>query len=91
MSQTKTQEVAEAPALTSKDRCDRCGAQSYVRIQFLPSRDELLYCAHHSRAKAEQMSRLYMLVFDQGGFRKDVNFMRTLRLPAEEKPVYIDD
>lgn len=34
--------------LTSKDRCDRCNAQAYVRAQ-LPSGGELLFCAHHGR------------------------------------------
>ena len=32
--------------LTAADRCDRCGAQAYVRAE-LPSGAELLFCAHH--------------------------------------------
>lgn len=37
--------------LTRQDRCDRCGAQAYVRAT-LPSADgmELLFCGHHFRA-----------------------------------------
>jgi hypothetical protein len=34
--------------LTTVDRCDRCGAQAYVRV-LLPGRLELLFCAHHNR------------------------------------------
>ncbi|GAA1349185.1 DUF7455 domain-containing protein [Falsarthrobacter nasiphocae] len=37
-----------APTLTAKDRCDRCGAQAYVRA-VLSSGGELLFCAHHGR------------------------------------------
>ena len=33
--------------LTAADRCDRCGAQAYVRVT-LPA-SELLFCAHHAR------------------------------------------
>lgn len=34
--------------LTAADRCDRCGAQAYVRVVML-SGGELLFCAHHAR------------------------------------------
>jgi len=37
-----------APALTAADRCDRCGAQAYVRVR-LHAGGELLFCAHHGR------------------------------------------
>ncbi len=37
-----------AQALTAADRCDRCGAQAYVRVQ-LHAGGELLFCAHHGR------------------------------------------
>ena len=36
-------------ALTAADRCDRCGAQAYLRVT-MPSGGELLFCAHHARA-----------------------------------------
>jgi len=35
-----------ASPLTATDRCDRCGAQAYVRTTLL-SGSELLFCAHH--------------------------------------------
>ncbi len=34
-------------ALTAVDRCDRCGAQAYVRASLLTG-GELLFCAHHA-------------------------------------------
>jgi hypothetical protein len=36
--------------LTSLDRCDRCGAQAYVRAVLQSSGGELLFCGHHARA-----------------------------------------
>ncbi|CAN5115917.1 hypothetical protein BH24ACT10_BH24ACT10_17560 [soil metagenome] len=38
-----------APALTAHDRCDRCGAQAYVRAT-LPAGTELLFCGHHGNS-----------------------------------------
>jgi len=35
----------ERTALTAEDRCDRCGAQAFVRV-VLPF-GELLFCGHH--------------------------------------------
>ncbi len=43
--------TATAPtpaALTASDRCDRCGAQAYLRVE-LQTGGELLFCAHHAR------------------------------------------
>lgn len=40
--------AALAPTLSAADRCDRCGAQAYVRAR-LHSGGELLFCAHHGR------------------------------------------
>jgi hypothetical protein len=34
--------------LTAADRCDRCGAQAYVRAR-LHAGGELFFCAHHGR------------------------------------------
>jgi hypothetical protein len=38
--------TASAP-LTAADRCDRCGAQAYVRAT-LVSGGELMFCLHHA-------------------------------------------
>ncbi|GIH31883.1 hypothetical protein Mam01_20470 [Microbispora amethystogenes] len=40
--------LAPAKPLTALDRCDRCGAQAYIRAT-LPVGGELLFCAHHGR------------------------------------------
>lgn len=40
--------LAPAKQLTATDRCDRCGAQAYIRAT-LPLGGELLFCAHHGR------------------------------------------
>jgi hypothetical protein len=46
------QVVLEQAPLNSVDRCDRCGAQAYVRATLL-SGAHLLFCAHHAKAYAE--------------------------------------
>ncbi len=48
-----TQALATAP-LRAADRCDRCGAQAYVRA-LLPDGGELLFCAHHGRKHADAL------------------------------------
>ena len=35
--------------LTAADRCDRCGAQAYVRAVLASTGGVLLFCAHHGR------------------------------------------
>lgn len=42
------------PELTVADRCDRCGAQAYVRAR-LGDDLELHFCAHHGRAHLEKL------------------------------------
>ena len=54
-----------APAhLTVSDRCDRCGAQAYVRVRLI-SGGELLFCAHHHRAHAERLGEVAIEVQDE--------------------------
>ena len=48
-----TAALASAP-LTVADRCDRCGAQAYVRV-VLATGGELLFCAHHGRQHADAL------------------------------------
>lgn len=38
--------LAPSTPLTALDRCDRCGAQAYVRVT-LGSGMDLLFCGHH--------------------------------------------
>lgn len=44
-----TSVLASHPPLTAADRCDRCGAQAYIRVT-MASGSDLLFCAHHGRA-----------------------------------------
>lgn len=40
--------------LTAADRCDRCGAQAYLRVR-LATGGELLFCAHHGREHEDKL------------------------------------
>lgn len=44
--------------LNALDRCDRCGAQAYVRAVLESTGGELLFCAHHARAVEENLRPL---------------------------------
>jgi hypothetical protein len=48
MTTTTAPSVVDTP-LSAQDRCDRCGAQAYIRAT-LPSGADLLFCAHHGNA-----------------------------------------
>lgn len=48
--------------LGALDRCDRCGAQAYVRAVLAAG--ELLFCAHHGREYGEKLAREALLVQD---------------------------
>ena len=50
--------------LTAVDRCDRCGAQAYVRV-LLPGRRELLFCAHHNRQHASALAKIAVGIHDE--------------------------
>lgn len=50
--------------LTATDRCDRCGAQAYVRVT-LASGSDLLFCAHHARAYASGLKDIAVDVHDE--------------------------
>lgn len=59
--------VAEqASALNATDRCDRCGAQAYVRAE-LSNGGELLFCAHHARAHEEKLREIAAQIHDETG------------------------
>ena len=42
-----------SPTLTAADRCDRCGAQAFVRV--LRTSGDLLFCAHHAKAYEDKL------------------------------------
>ncbi len=46
--------LAPSKPLTAQDRCDRCGAQAYVRATLAGGAD-LLFCAHHGRKYGETL------------------------------------
>ena len=56
--------TATVEPLTAADRCDRCGAQSYVRVT-LPAGGELLFCAHHGREYAPKLRQLEASIIDE--------------------------
>ena len=60
-----TTAVAPSP-LTASDRCDRCGAQAYLRVN-LASGGELLFCAHHAREHGEKLRTIAVNVHDETG------------------------
>lgn len=64
--------TAVAPALSAADRCDRCGAQAYLRVE-LSSGGELLFCAHHGRAHAEKLRTVATAIHDESGRLDDMN------------------
>ena len=51
-------------ALTAADRCDRCGAQAYLRVT-MPSGGELLFCAHHARAHQDKLQQVALKIKDE--------------------------
>ncbi|MRJ77716.1 hypothetical protein GEV29_14320 [Aeromicrobium sp. SMF47] len=53
-----------APKLSSLDRCDRCGAQAYVRVT-LGGGGELLFCAHHARQHEEKLREMSAEIHDE--------------------------
>jgi hypothetical protein len=50
--------------LTAVDRCDRCGAQAYVRV-LLPGCLELLFCAHHNRQYSPGLADIAVEIQDE--------------------------
>ncbi|HEV2937005.1 MAG TPA: hypothetical protein VGY96_28135 [Streptosporangiaceae bacterium] len=58
------EDEALAGTLTATDRCDRCGARAYVRV-LLPSRLELLFCAHHNRQYASALTKIAVEIRDE--------------------------
>jgi hypothetical protein len=51
-------------ALNAADRCDRCGAQAYVRVT-MTSGFELLFCAHHGREHEDKLRQVALKIHDE--------------------------
>lgn len=56
--------VIDDAALTAADRCDRCGAQAYVRVT-LPGGSQLLFCAHHGKEHADKLKQVALNIHDE--------------------------
>jgi hypothetical protein len=65
-----TTTIAASP-LTAADRCDRCGAQAYVRA-VLPSGSELLFCGHHWHENEAALRELALCIHDESSRLADV-------------------
>ncbi len=61
---TMARALAHIGRLTAMDRCDRCSAQAYVRV-LLPSRLELMFCAHHNRQHASALAKVAAEIQDE--------------------------
>jgi hypothetical protein len=62
--QVSDQITMEQTPLNSLDRCDRCGAQAYVRA-LLVSGGELTFCAHHGKEYAEGLKTVAARIQDE--------------------------
>ena len=58
-----TTTVAPTP-LSALDRCDRCGAQAYLRVE-LAGGGDLLFCAHHAREHGDKLREIAVSVHDE--------------------------
>ena len=56
--------ILETTPLNAVDRCDRCGAQAYVRATLL-SGGELLFCGHHAKEYAEKLKPVTKQIQDE--------------------------
>lgn len=56
--------TAQLTGLSAVDRCDRCGAQAYVRVE-LAGGAELLFCAHHARQHEDKLREVAITIHDE--------------------------
>ena len=56
--------IAPSSRLTAADRCDRCGAQAYVRVRLLAG-GELLFCAHHAKKFDAGLKKVAVEIIDE--------------------------
>ena len=59
-----TTATAPSAPLTAVDRCDRCGAQAYLRVS-LQAGGELLFCAHHAREHGDKLREIAAYFHDE--------------------------
>ena len=58
--------TVQLTGLSAVDRCDRCGAQAYVRVE-LAGGAELLFCAHHARQHEDKLREVAITIHDESG------------------------
>jgi hypothetical protein len=58
------QVILESTPLNALDRCDRCGAQAYVRATLVTG-GELMFCAHHGKEYAEKLKAVALKIQDE--------------------------
>lgn len=51
-------------SLTAADRCDRCGAQAYVRV-VMENGFELLFCNHHGKQHGDKLRQVALKIQDE--------------------------
>jgi hypothetical protein len=56
--------VLDTTPLNALDRCDRCGAQAYVRA-VMANGFELLFCGHHAKKYQEGLSNVATRIQDE--------------------------
>lgn len=49
--------------LTAADRCDRCGAQAYLRVTL--EQGQLFFCAHHGRIVIPALQDIALEILDE--------------------------
>jgi hypothetical protein len=62
----KMSTVTATRELTASDRCDRCGAQAWVRVQLRAG--ELHFCKHHADAYGEPLQNVAIAFLDETSF-----------------------
>lgn len=56
--------VLDSTPLNALDRCDRCGAQAYVRA-VMANGFELLFCGHHAKKYQEGLATAATRIQDE--------------------------
>lgn len=59
---TTAAETSTHAGFTAHERCDRCGAQAFVRAVLVSG--DLLFCAHHGREFGRALDEVALLVED---------------------------
>lgn len=56
--------VLDSTPLNALDRCDRCGAQAYMRA-VMANGFELLFCGHHAKKYQEGLANVASRIQDE--------------------------